>query len=209
MATSEFATQRTIRDARAKEISEDYDAALDMYSGILHVVPFSFGAIEAGHSLHRLSQFQGRETPEPFWLAPTKKLLGLNTRLPDVYLLPLVAWPVCAVLLFVVLLTRVRRPAIAFLSLLLMAIAIAGSVVQLVWYGSISLPSAAQTARGLMRVTPNVYYASYLLLVVTALMTLTGTAKRQNPNIAKHEELWDGIDLARQQDHDGFTNRMG
>ena len=53
-----------------------------------------------------------------------------------------------------------------------------------------------------MAATPNVYYTSYLLLVATALMTLTGTAKCRDPNIAKHEELWDGIDLARQEEQD-------
>jgi hypothetical protein len=197
LAVSEFAAQGTLRDARAKEGVQDYDAALSTYRGVLDGVPFSFGTIEARQSLDRLCQSQGLEMPTPSWRPVVENLLGSGQDMPDVHLLPLVAWPVSAALLLLVFVTRILRPRVAFLALLLMIVAMAGSISQLAWCGSIALPAAAEAAQGFMQTMPAVYLASYLLLLLTALMTLTATRKRASRPTAKPEELWDVADGGR------------
>ena len=92
--------------------------------------------------------------------------------------------------LFLAFVTRILRPGVALLALFLMVVAVAGLAAQLTWYGSISLPPVAEVAREFMQATPAVYFASYLLLVLTALMTLTATSKRPDGHIEEPEELW-------------------
>ena len=86
-------------------------------------------------------------------------------------------WQACAVLLDRVFLTRILRPDTAFFVLLLMAAAVAGSVAQLSWYDRIL---SEPVAKGLMESPVIIYIASYVLLVVTALMTLTATRTRRS-----------------------------
>ncbi|MHC4116717.1 MAG: hypothetical protein ACYSWO_04335 [Planctomycetota bacterium] len=199
LVVSESSARKILRDARAKESALEHEAAFGMYREVLDGYPFSFGTIEAKRSLRRMSEAGAFEMPEPSWLASIENLLGAEGELSDVHLLPFVVWPVSAVLLLLVFVTRIFRPSVAFMALLLMAVAIAGSIAQFASYGSISLPPVAGAARGLMRATPAVYVATYLLLALTALMTLTAPTKRPAVQTEEVEELWETIDPAREQ----------
>ena len=205
LAVSESNARRTLREARAKESAQEYGAAFGMYRHVLDAFPFSFGTIEARQSLRRICQAEAFEMPEPSWLAAVPNLLGSKADMPDFHLLPSMAWPVSAVLLLLVLVTRIFRPGVAFLALLLMVVAIAGSVAQFASYGSISLPPAADAVQEFMQTTPAVYLASYLLLVLTALMTLTATAKRPSAHVEKLGELWDRVDSGREEIAGGIS----
>lgn len=187
LCVSESVTYLILRDAQAKENNQEYADAFVLYRGVVNSFPFSFGSIEARQGLRRLSQSQELEISELFWFSPIEHLLGSGVDASDVHLLPLIAWPVSTILLTFVFLTRISRPVIAFLALLLTAIAITGSVVQFAWYGSIPLPAVAETAREFMQATPVVYFASYCLLVLTILMTLTAKAKRISPQTSRPE----------------------
>jgi len=75
------------------------------------------------------------------------------------------------------------RPGIALIVLLLMVVAIAGTVAQLVRCGLISLTPVAEVAQVLAPM--EAYCASYLLVGLTALMTLTATRKKRVAEIGK------------------------
>lgn len=173
LVVSESDARGILRDARAEEDAQEYDAAFSTYRGVLEVFPFSFAVIEARQSLRRICESPEFEMPKPSWLSRVEDLLGTDVNVQDVYLLPLAAWPVSALLLLLVLLTRIWRPVAALLALLLMIVAIAGSVAQLAWYGRVPLAPVAQAVQGFMQAPAAVYCASYVLLALTALMTLT------------------------------------
>ena len=185
LAVFEFDAQRILRDARSKESTQDYGGALSAYRGILENLPFSFATIEAWQSLRQISQSPELEMPRPSWLSRVEGLSGADFGVRDVHLLPLVAWPVSAVILLLVLLTRIFRPVVALLALLLMVSAAAGSVGQFAWYGLLPLAPVAEAAQEFMQAPAGVYYASYLLLALTAIMTLTATTRRPDPHMAK------------------------
>ena len=124
--------------------------------------------------------------PKPSWLLRVGDLFGgKDADLPDVYLLPFVAWPVSAVLLLLVFLTRIFRPGAALLALLLMILAIAGSAAQFAWYGLIPLAPVVEATQDFMQTPVAVYSASYMLLAMTALMTLTAATRRRNPQLTR------------------------
>ena len=180
LAVSEFDARGILRDARAKENAQEHDAAFSAYHGVLEVFPFSFAIIETRQSLRRMICLSPEfEMPKPSWLSRVEDLLGTDANVQDAYLLPLAAWPGSALLLVLVLLTRIRRPVAALLTLLLVIVAIAGSVAQFGWYGTVPLASLAEAAQKLMQAPGAVYCASYCLLAVTAVMTLT--ARRRSP----------------------------
>jgi hypothetical protein len=179
LAVCEYDARAVLRDARARENAQEYDAAFSAYRGVMETFPFSFAIIETQQSLRRICQSPEFEMPKPSWLSRTEGFLGTSFNAQDVYLLPLVAWPVSAVLLLPVFLTRTWRPITAILALLLMLVAIAGSVAQFVWYGLITLPPAAEAVQGYMQAPAAVYCSSYLLLALTALMSLTATGTQR------------------------------
>ena len=185
LAVFESDAQRILRDARAKESAEDHEGAVSAYRGILESLPFSFATIEAWQNLRRISQSQALEMPRPSWLSRIEGLSGVDFGARDVHLLPLAAWPVSAALLLLVLLTRIFRPGVAVLALLLVIAAAAGSIAQFAWYGVFPLAPAAEAAQELMEAPAGVFYASYLLLALTAIMTLTATTRRPSSHMAK------------------------
>lgn len=179
LVRSELNAQQILRDAQAKENAQDYQAAFESYQDIIEAFPFSFAIIETQKGIRRLCDSHDFKTPRPSWLLPVEDVLSRKSNVCDVNLLPLVVWPACAVLLSLVFLTRILRPSTAFLVLMLVVVSIAGSVAQLSWHGRmLSMP----VAKGLMERPVVIYCASYLLLVVTALMTLTATRKRRSRN---------------------------
>ena len=179
MVRSELNAQQILREAKAKENAQDYQAAFESYQDIIEAFPFSFAIIETQKGIRHLCDSHNFKMPRPSWLLPVEDVLSRESNVCDVYLLSFVVWPACAVLLSLVFLTRMLRPSTAFLVLMLVAVSIAGSVVQLSWYGRmLSMP----VAKGLMGRPVVIYCASYLLLVVTALMTLTATRNRTSRN---------------------------
>ena len=177
LVVSESDARGILRDARARENAQEYDAAFSAYRDVMEVFPFSFAIIETRQSLRRICLKPEFEMPKPSWLSRAEDLLGTGANVQDVYLLPLAAWPGSALLLLPVCLTRIRRPVAALLALLLMIVATAGSVAQLAWYGMIQLAPVAEVVREFMQAPATVYCASYCLLALTAVMTLTARVK--------------------------------
>ncbi|MHC4569044.1 MAG: hypothetical protein ACYTE3_25195 [Planctomycetota bacterium] len=168
--------------------AEDPNGAINkysMYSEVLNDFPFSFAVVEARQELLEICQSAEFEMPESSWFLRVKGLFGEHVAPQGAYLLPFVAWPVSVLSLLLVFLTRISRPGVAVLALLLLIGAVAGSVGQLAWYGLIPLTPATDVAGPLMQRPATVYCASYLLLVVTAFMTLTARGKRQSRHMAK------------------------
>jgi hypothetical protein len=177
MGVSEFSARKGLRDAREKENVPDFSGAIVAYEDLVEAFPFSFAAVEATQSLHRLSDSQEElEVPKPSWILKVEGTLG-ELSVSDVYLLPFVAWPACVVLLLLVFVTRIFRPVAAALSFLLMIVAAAGAVAQFSWYGIIPFTPVANVAQSVMQVPLYVYCSSYALLLTTALMTLTAASK--------------------------------
>ena len=183
LVCSERTARQMLRKAKAEEETLNVQAAFDTYSTIIHKYPFSLAVIETQRSLQGLSESHGYELPGPSWLEKVETVLEiLQTKLDrdltvcEVYLLPFVAWPACAVLLALVFLTRILRPGTAFLVLIFLAVAVGCSVIQLSWYETV-LPKSI--AKGVLEVPVVLYSVTYALLVITALMTLTATRKRR------------------------------
>lgn len=177
LVCSERNAHRILRNAKVEEEKQNYQAAFDLYTDILQTFPFSFSVIEAQRSLQRLTDTHGFTIPRPSWSDPIEDILGEEPNVYTIRLLPFVVWPACAVLLALVFLTRILRPGTALFVLVLLAITVASSVIQLSWYGRI-LPEPV--AKGLLDEPVILYSMTYALLVVTALMTLTATRKRRS-----------------------------
>jgi hypothetical protein len=182
LVCSERNARQTLCDAQAKEVEQNFEGAFELYGNIAERFPYSFTFIEAGKNLHRLRDSNGFELPRPSWLEAVEAVLEiLQSKLDrhldvgEVYLLSFVAWPSCVVLLALVFLTRILRPGAALFVLVLLAVAAAGVVVQLSWYETILL---VPVAKEIIEEPEVLYGASYALLAVTALMTLTATRKR-------------------------------
>lgn len=182
---SEFNAHRILRDAQANENAQNRRAAFSMYQDITEAFPFSFAIIRAQQHLSRLCDPNECEMPKPSWRLAAENMLGTELNARDIYPLPSVIWPACAVLLFLALLTRIRRYAVASLVLLFMIVAIAGAVVQLSWYGLIPLAPMTDVVQELMKAPVAVYCASYVLLILTAMMTLTATSKQKSQHMSK------------------------
>lgn len=181
LVCSERTARQMLREAKAEEEALNYQAAFDTYSTIIGKYPFSLAVIETQRSLKRLSEAHGFAMPRPPWLEMVEDVLAKETSVSEVYLLSFVAWPACAVLLALVFLTRILRPGTAFFVLVLLAVAVAGSVVQLSWYGRLLTEPIAKV---LFEKPLVLYVLTYALLIITALMTLTATRKRR-PKIAR------------------------
>jgi hypothetical protein len=188
LVVAEFNAYETLRDARAKEDAEDPNAAFAEYRAVRNTYPFTFASIEAQENLRRLSQSQGFESPKPRWITACEDLLRIELKEKDFYMLPLAAWPISAIMLLLVFLTRIRRLGVAFAAFFLMVLAAAGSVAQLAWYGLIPLSAVAEAMGQFMQAPQSVYVASYALLVLAARMTLTATVPRIHLHLAKMAE---------------------
>jgi len=103
--------------------------------------------------------------------------LGNNFSIDDVYWLPFITWPVCSVLLFLVFLTRILRPGMAFLAFLLLLLGLFGSVLQLAWYGHIPIEPISVIVEEFAAEPKGAFVTSYIMLIITAMMTLTATRK--------------------------------
>lgn len=156
----ELNAQEVLSDARRLESEQEYRSALEGYERVTEGFRFSFAVIEARKGSRRVQES-----------------LGGDSDVDEIYWLPFVVWPTCAVLLFLVFLTRIIRLGIACLALLLLVVAIFGSLFQLSWYNFISLGSMDEIVQELMANTVMVFVASYMLLAATALMTLTSRRK--------------------------------
>ncbi|MBN2315032.1 MAG: hypothetical protein JXM79_13965 [Sedimentisphaerales bacterium] len=177
LVCSERTARQMLRDAKAEGEALNDQAAFDIYSTILHKYPFTLAVIETQRSLRGLSEAHGFPMPRPSWLEMVEDVLAKETTVCEVYLLSFVGWPACAVLLALVFLTRILRPGTALFVLVLLAVAVAGSVVQLSWYGRLLTEPVANV---LFEKPLVLYGLTYALLVITALMTLTATRKRRH-----------------------------
>lgn len=187
MVVMEFGA-RAILTFAAKVEDRDPNAAAskyDMYSRVVGKFPLSFAVVESWARLGPICESSGRDMPKPSWFTRFEGLFGKVVSPKDVLLLPLLAWPVSALLLCLVFLTRMSRPALMILAILLTIVAVAGAVIQFSSYGLIHLPSVTDPARELMQTPAVAYLAAYMVLAVAALMTLTSTGNRQISHIAR------------------------
>lgn len=149
-----------LHSGQGLENHQKYQEAQEKYKEVIEGFRLSFAVIEARESLQRMEDE-----------------LGDKFSTDNVYWLPFIAWPICSVLLFLVFLTRILRPGIACLAFLLLLLAICGSVLQLTWYGLISLEPIVEIVQEFAAEPVGVFITSYILVIVTALMTLTAPRK--------------------------------
>ncbi len=145
---------------RGLENLQEYQEAREKYREVIEEYQLSFAVIEARKNLRRVEEH-----------------LGNDFSIDDVYWLPFITWPVCSVLLFLVFLTRIHRPGMAFLAFLLLLLAIFGSVLQLAWYGLIPIEPIAVIVQAFVAEPKGTFVTSYIMLIITAMMTLTATRK--------------------------------
>ncbi len=165
--------------AKANEGSNEYVAALEGYEGIRDELPFSFSSIEAYDGIQRVVDQGVLVSNEPVKPPVLGEFIGEKFEKSPVYWLPLASWPVCAILLLLVFLTRILRPGVAFLSFILGAVAVTGTALQISWYGLINIGQCAELSNELMGRPLILFGATYGLMVITALMTLTRTRRRR------------------------------
>jgi len=168
LAIYERSAHEILHSGKKLESNEKCQAAFEKYKQVIERFSFSFAVIEAREGLRRLKEREELDLPE----LPDSKYSAYN-----VYWLPFVAWPICAVLLFLVFVTRIHRLGIVCLAFLLLVLAVCGSLLQLVWYGLISFEPVVKIVQELMAKPVAVFIASYALLFVTAIMTLTAPRK--------------------------------
>jgi len=152
--------QKVLHSGQELEKVENFQEARDEYLRVTDEYRLSFAVIEAQKNLQRV---QGQ--------------LEEKVSVDNVYWLPFVAWPVCSVLLFLIFVTRIHRAGIAFLSFILLLLGIFGSVLQLNWYGLVSIEPLAGIIQKFENEPTGIFIASYLLLIATAIMILTKTRK--------------------------------
>jgi hypothetical protein len=160
LAIYELNAHKVLRNAQISEGKQEYQSALEGYAKVIEGFQLSFAVIEARKGSRRVQES-----------------LGGDFDADEIYWLPFVVWPTCAVLLFLVFITRIIRLGIACLALLLLIVAILGSLFQLSLYNVISLGSMNKIVQELMANTVMVFVTSYMLLAATALMTLTSQKK--------------------------------
>ncbi len=165
--------------AKANEGNSDYVAALEGYEGIRDEFPFSFSRIEAYHGIQRIVDQGVLVSHTPAKPPVLGEFIDEEFGKSAVYWLPLASWPVCVVLLLLVFLTRILRAGMAFLSFILGAVAVTGTALQISWYGLISIGQFAELSSELMNRPLVLFGATYGLMVITALMTLTRTRRRR------------------------------
>ncbi|MBW7990308.1 MAG: hypothetical protein FVQ84_09880 [Planctomycetes bacterium] len=149
-----------VNHGRELENLQEYQEAREKYREVIEEYQLSYAVIEARKNLRRVED-----------------QLGNNFSIDDVYWLPFITWPVCSVLLFLVFLTRILRPGMAFLSFLLLLPAIFGSVLQLAWYGLIPIEPIAVIVQEFAAEPKGAFVTSYIMIIITAMMTLTARRK--------------------------------
>lgn len=152
--------QEVLHSGQGLENHQKYQDAQEKYNEVIEGFWLSFAVIDAREGLRRVED-----------------QLGNKFITDNVYWLPFIAWPICSVLLFLVFLTRILRPGIACLTFLLLLLAICGSVLQLALCGLISFELTAEIVQELVAKPVEVFIASYILIIITAMMTLTAPRK--------------------------------
>jgi hypothetical protein len=166
-----------------------------VYAGIIIAFIFyerqAHEVLHSGQRLEKLEQFgeaQNKYTEiiEGYWLSfaeidARKGLFRIQPdnelRIDDFYWLPLIIWPLCSILLLLVFITRILRPGMAFLAFLLFLLGLFGTLFQFAWYGLISIEPIAVIVKEFVTEPKGIFVVSYLMLIITALMTLTATRK--------------------------------
>jgi len=149
-----------LHSGRGSENNEKYQEAREKYRDVIKEYKFSYAVIEARESLRRV-----------------EKQLGNDYGIDDVYWLPFITWPICSVLLFLVFLTRIHRPGVAFLAFLLLLLGLFGCMLQLAWYGLIPIGPIDVIVEEFVSEPKWAFVTSYIMLIITAMMTLTATKK--------------------------------
>ena len=149
-----------LHSGRGFENRREYQEARVKYREVIKDYKLSYSVIEARKNLREV-----------------ENQLGNDFSIDDVYWLPFITWPICSVLLFLVFLTRLHRPGMAFLAFLLLLLGLFGSVLQLAWCGLIPIESIEVIAEEFVSEPKWSFVTSYIMLIITAMMTLTATKK--------------------------------
>lgn len=151
---------KVLSSGQSLEKLKEFSEAREKYEEVISEYKYSYAVIEARKNLRQVEE-----------------QLGNDFSVDTVYWLPFVVWPVCSVLLFLVFITRILRPGMAFLAFLLLLLGIFGTFFQLVWYGFVSFEPMAGMIEEFIAEPTAIFVASYILLAVTGMMTLTATRK--------------------------------
>jgi len=169
---------RVLHRGQNLENRQRYETAMVAYQIVVEKFSLSYAVIKAKEGLLRIEPaLQDSDLPERIGTTFLEEKLGSRFSPYVMYWLPFMAWPLCAGLLFLVFITRLRRAGIAFLAILLMAMAGFGFALELTWYGLTSSHSLTDIAEGILRKSSMVFGLTYTFLIVTALMMLTATRK--------------------------------
>ena len=107
-----------------------------------------------------------------------EEVLGPEFSPYQVDLLPLLAWPACAVLLLLVFLSHVRgRTGVALVSLLVAALAVTGTCYQVSWYGLADILEPFDPVERLVADPASQYGITAMLCILAALLSLTSNAR--------------------------------
>jgi magnesium-transporting ATPase (P-type) len=156
----EINAQKILHNGQALEKRGMYQEASDKYLQVIKDYRLSFCVIAAHRNYQKIQE-----------------QLETKVSIDSVYWFPFVAWPVCSVLLFLIFVTRIHRPGVAFVAFLFLLLGVFGSAVQLSWDGLVSIKPLDGIIQQFEKEPMSIFIASYLLLIVTALMTLTATRK--------------------------------
>jgi hypothetical protein len=155
------------------EAGQQYVTANMAYMIVIERFPLSYAVIDARNGLNRIEPaLENNPLPKRLGTTFLEDNLGKQFDPYFMYWVPFIASIVCAATLFVVFFSRLRRPGLAFVVFILLAVACAWSVVQLVWYGFFNNEWLGELAEQVMAIPILAYCAGYALIVVTAIMTL-------------------------------------
>jgi hypothetical protein len=187
LTVTEFSARMALNEARRQD---DPNNAIIKYRYVRNTYPHTFASIDARDNLNDLGDKEVYRLPEVLQKA-WSRLLSNQPNERDLHVLPFAVWPISALMLFLVFVSRIRRIGVAFIAFLLMILAILGFIAQLVWYDLFPLEVLTLTdpITKVMQAPKILYISSYVLLALAAFMTLTATASRLNSvNLSKAKE---------------------
>lgn len=177
--------QQILSRGQELENSQKYHTSYVAYQIVVEKFPLSFSVIEAKQGFLRIEPaLSASEVPERLGTTFIEEQLGRQFSPYVIDWLPFATWPLCSFVMLIVLVTRIRRRGLAFVAFIIMTLAVIGSVIQLTWHGFISFEPLVeilherQEVQKMMAESLAIFCASYVLLLVTALMTLTANRQK-------------------------------
>lgn len=173
--------QKVLFKARQYDEANAYETAGLAYMVIVEKFPATFASIEArvGHRRIKSALEEGK-LPERLGRTRIEEALGERFDPYVMHWFPFAASTAASVLLLGVLLTRLRRPGLAFLAFVFLAVSSSATAAQLALYGFVQQVDLAKFGQEVMSDPVMVHIGAYALLGVALLLTLTATRISRN-----------------------------